>query len=110
MDARRFETRPESIERELRVSINRPGLLHIDTKLIVCDAEPESGKIDFTVAGQPVGVFCMICADGSFVLVEDKHGKRVTRNWTSDEATPEEIKPAVVAALWARVIALTGTA
>lgn len=103
---RRFVPLHESVEKTILDALGVPGLSHIETKTLLCDAEDKIGaRIEFLIAGKPCGVSLMVTAEGSFVLADIKSADDGwTQNWGADEAEPDVITHAVVAALRRRVI------
>lgn len=105
METRRFIPLHESVEKQISAAINTPGLSHIVPRLTVLQADGRnSAKIDFRIGNKPVGVWLVVCSDGSFVLCENWRGPLKTRNWTADEVAPKAVIHAVLASLKMRVM------
>lgn len=102
---RRFVPLHESVESTLRDALALPGMSHLKTKVLICEAEKKtSALIDFLAAGESIGVTLNVCADGSFILIEKRPGENPwSQSWMADEADPDVVTGAVIAALRRRV-------
>ena len=100
----RFIPLHESVEREISAALNTPGLVHIDAHTTVFEADGRySAKVDYRIHNQSVGIWLVVCSDGSFVLCENWRGPLKTKSWTAEEANPKDVIAAVLAALMTRV-------